>query len=65
MPPAMAKKLDEIFKKVAESPTFQKVLVNYDLPYDYKSGPELEKDVPLEYEAFKTSLQKVGAKKEG
>ena len=64
MSPAMASKLDETFKKVGESPTFQKVLTNFDLPYDYKSRSELEKAVPLEYEAFKTSLQKVGAKKE-
>jgi len=65
MPPAMSKKLDETFKKVAETPTFQKVLTNFDLPYDYKSQGELEKSVPLEYEAFKTSLQKLGAKNEG
>ncbi len=65
MPPAMAKKLDETFKKVAESPAFQKVLANFDLPYDYLSREQLEKAVPPEYEAFKKSFQKLGAKKEG
>jgi tripartite-type tricarboxylate transporter receptor subunit TctC len=65
MPPAIAQKLDETFKKVADSPAFQKVLTTYDLPYDYKSRSELEKEVPLEYDSFKDSLQKVGAKKEG
>jgi tripartite-type tricarboxylate transporter receptor subunit TctC len=65
MPPAIAKKLDETFKKVTESPTFQKVLTNFDLPYDYKNRIQLEKGVLLEYEAFKNSLQKVGGKKEG
>jgi tripartite-type tricarboxylate transporter receptor subunit TctC len=65
MPPAITKKLDETFKKVAESPTFQKILTNFDLPYDYKDPTQLEKDVPLEYESFKNSLQKMGAKKEG
>jgi tripartite-type tricarboxylate transporter receptor subunit TctC len=65
MPPAIANKLDETFKKVADSPAFQKVLTTYDLPYDYKSRSELEKSVPLEYDSFRDSLQKVGAKKEG
>ena len=65
MPPAITKKLDETFKKVAESSTFQKILTNFDLPYDYKDPTQLEKDVPLEYESFKNSLQKMGAKKEG
>lgn len=65
MPPAVTKKLEETFKKVSESPTFQKVLTNFDLPYDYKGSTQLEKDVPLEHESFKNSLQKVGAKKEG
>jgi tripartite-type tricarboxylate transporter receptor subunit TctC len=65
IPPAIANKLDETFKKVVESPAFQKVLTTYDLPYDYRSRFELEKSVPLEYESFKDSLQKVGAKKEG
>jgi tripartite-type tricarboxylate transporter receptor subunit TctC len=65
MPPAIAQKLDETFKKVADSPAFQKILTNFDLPYEYRSRSELEKSVPLEYDSFKDSLQKVGAKKEG
>jgi tripartite-type tricarboxylate transporter receptor subunit TctC len=65
MPPAITKKLDETFKKVSESSTFQKILTHFDLPYDYKGPTQLEKDVPLEYESFKNSLQKMGAKKEG
>jgi len=65
MPPAITKKLDQTFKKVAESSTFQKVLTNFDLPYEYKDPTQLEEDVLPEYESFKNSLQKMGAKKEG
>jgi tripartite-type tricarboxylate transporter receptor subunit TctC len=65
LPEAIAKKLGETFKKVSETPTFQRVLTNFDLPYDYKSRVQLEKDVPLEYESIKTFLQKMGVKKEG
>jgi tripartite-type tricarboxylate transporter receptor subunit TctC len=65
LPEAITKKLGETFKKVSETPTFQRVLTNFDLPYDYKSRVQLEKDVPLEYESIKTFLQKMGVKKEG
>ncbi len=65
LPDAIAKKLGETFKQVADSPTFQKVLTNFDLPYDYKDQKRLEKDVPLENDMIKNSLPKIGAKKEG
>jgi tripartite-type tricarboxylate transporter receptor subunit TctC len=65
MPSAITKKLHQNFKKVAESSPFQKILANFDLPYEYKDPTQLEKDVPLEYESFKKSPQKMGAKKEG
>ena len=63
MPGAIAQKLDETFKKVTESPAFQKVLATFNLPCDYKDRKELERSVPAEYESFKTFLQKMGAKK--
>ena len=65
MPQAISNKLGEIFKKVVEGPTFQKVLENYDLPYDYKDRAQMEKDVPVEYEWYKDFLKKIGVKKEG
>ncbi len=63
MPPAVTKKLEDTFKKVTDSPAFQKVLTNFDLPYNYKGQAELEKSILPEYEFFKTFLQKIGAKK--
>ncbi len=46
-------------------PEFQKVLTNFDLPYDYKGRAQLEKDIPVEYETIKGYLNKMGIKKEG
>ncbi len=63
MPPAVTKKLEDTFKKVTDSPAFQKVLTNFDLPYSYKGAAELEASILPEYEFFKTFLQKIGAKK--
>ncbi len=65
LPEAVSKKLGETFKKVVEAPAFQKVLTNFDLPFDYKDKKQMEKDVPVENEMIKNSLTKIGAKKEG
>jgi len=65
IPETISKKLGETFKKVVEGPAFQKVLANFDLPYDYKDQSQMEKEVPMEYEWYKTFLQKIGVKKEG
>jgi tripartite-type tricarboxylate transporter receptor subunit TctC len=37
-------KLHDVFKKVAEGPEFQKVLEQVNMPYDYKSGAELDQE---------------------
>ncbi|MGB9699593.1 MAG: tripartite tricarboxylate transporter substrate binding protein [Thermodesulfobacteriota bacterium] len=63
LPEPIAKKLEETFKKVTESDEFQKVLANLEIPYDYKSRAQLEKDVVKDYEFYKTFLEKMGAKK--
>ncbi len=63
IPEAISRKLGEVFKKVADGPAFQKVLASFDLPYDYKDRAQMEKDVPAEYEFYKTFLEKMGAKK--
>ena len=65
MPEPMVKKLEEAFKKVSEAPQFHKLLEQFDLPYDYKGRAELEKEIPLQYEAAKNLLMKMGFKKEG
>lgn len=64
MPGAISKKLEETFKKVAEGPVFQKIMVNLDQPYDYRDRTQLEKDIPAEYEWMKNFLKGIGAKKE-
>lgn len=63
MPEPVVQKLGETFKKVSESPAFQKILTHFDLPYDYKDRHQLEKSVPLEYEFIGSFLEKMGAKK--
>ena len=65
MPEPVVKKLEEAFKKVSESPTFHKLLEQFDLPYDYMGRAELEKEIPLQYEGAKNLLMKMGFKKEG
>jgi tripartite-type tricarboxylate transporter receptor subunit TctC len=64
MPEAVAKKLGETFKRVAEEPAFQKVLASFDLSYEYRDRAQLEKEIPLEYERIKDFLKAIGAKKE-
>ncbi|OGP99971.1 MAG: hypothetical protein A2Z51_09130 [Deltaproteobacteria bacterium RBG_19FT_COMBO_52_11] len=63
LPDGIYKKLSETFKKVTDGPDFQKVLNNLEIPYDYKDRAQLEKDVVVEYEFYKTFLAKMGAKK--
>jgi len=65
LPEPVAKKLEDTFKKVTESEEFQKLLANLEIPYDYKSRAQLEKDVLRDYELYKTFLEKMGAKKQG
>lgn len=65
MPGPIYKKLSEAIKKVVEGPDFQKLLAQLEIPYDYKDRAQMEKAIPVEYEFYKTFLQKMGAKKEG
>lgn len=65
LPEAVTRKLAEVFKKVTDGPAFQKMLANFDLPYDYKDRAQLEKGMPAEYETIKSYLNKIGVKKEG
>jgi len=63
LPEAIVKKLSETFKKVAESPDFQQLLTQANLPYDFKDRAQAEIDVPAKYEWWKSYLQKAGVKK--
>lgn len=64
LPDAVCKKLGDVFKKVVEGPAFQKLLENYDLPYDYKDQKQLAVDIPAEFEWYKGYVQRTGLKKE-
>ncbi len=63
MPDSIYRKLSETFRKVAESPDFQKALAKLEVSYEYKDGQRLEKDVRAEYEFYGDFLSKAGAKK--
>jgi len=60
--PAISQKLGEAIRKVTLEPSFQKVLISFDVPYDYLDQEGLEKKVSKEYEWFKGYLQKSGIK---
>jgi len=60
LPDPIRKKLHEVFKQVAEGPEFQKLLVQINLPYDYKDGVEIDKESPAQYEWFKAFYKKIG-----
>jgi len=63
LPESIYKKLKDTFKKVYESPEFQKTLDNYDLPYDYLEGAQFERTILTQYELYKSFLIKMGVKK--
>jgi tripartite-type tricarboxylate transporter receptor subunit TctC len=64
MPDPMVKKIYQAFKKVADGPEFQNQLKQLNLPYDFKDGARLAKDLPVETEWYRTFLNKFGVKKE-
>ena len=64
LPAAIYGKLGDAVRKVAESPEFQKVIGNLEIPYDYKDRERLEKDVLEHYHFYKTFLEKLGVKAE-
>jgi len=63
IPPTICKKLGDVFKKVTEEPAFQKVLVSFDIPYDYKDQAEMQKKIPADYHMYEDLLKRMGAKK--
>ena len=65
MPESISRKLSETFRKATAGPEFQKLLASYDLPYEFKDGTQMGRDLPLEYEWYKNYFIKIGVKKEG
>jgi tripartite-type tricarboxylate transporter receptor subunit TctC len=64
LPDEVCKKLGEVFKKVLDGPAFQKLLENYDLPYEYKDQKEITAQIAREYEWYKDYVVKSGMKKD-
>jgi tripartite-type tricarboxylate transporter receptor subunit TctC len=63
MPDAIANKLADTFKKVSEGADFQKLLKQIQLPYNFKTRAQLEKDIPAEITLYKEYHKKMGTKK--
>jgi tripartite-type tricarboxylate transporter receptor subunit TctC len=63
LPDPVSMKLSEAFKRASETPNFQKILKDLDLPYGFKSRSQLEKELPEEYEFLKNFFNDIGVKK--
>jgi tripartite-type tricarboxylate transporter receptor subunit TctC len=64
LPEAVFKTLSTAIRSVVEGPSFQKTLVNLEIPYDYKGRDQLEVDLPKHYTIYKGFLEKMGVKPE-
>jgi tripartite-type tricarboxylate transporter receptor subunit TctC len=62
MPEAVTRKLEETLKAASETPEFQKVLANFNLPYVYKDRAQIEKRLPEAVAWFKNTFKKMGAR---
>ena len=60
LPDPIRKKLHDAFKKVTESPEFLKMLDQINLPHEYRSGEELDREIPTRNEWFKAFYKKMG-----
>jgi tripartite-type tricarboxylate transporter receptor subunit TctC len=63
LPDPIFKKAHDAFKKASEQPEFQKIMEGNNLPYEYKSREQLEKDIPAQFDWYKNVLQKWGVGK--
>jgi len=62
LPEPAYQKLAASIKKVTDGEEFQKLLKHLDLPYDFKDGKTMEKEVAAESAWYKEFLPKMGAK---
>ena len=63
LPDAIANKLANTFKKVSEGEDFKKLLARIQLPYNFKTRAQLDKDIPAEIMLYKEYHKKMGIKK--
>lgn len=64
LPDPVAKTLGDAIHKVVAGPDFQAALKRMEIPYDYKDRRQLEKDTQVDFNFFKTFLEKMGVKPE-
>lgn len=62
LPEPVYEKLLTCTRKIVEGAEFQNLLKHLDLPYDFKDGKSMEKDVAAESAWYKEFLPKMGAK---
>ncbi len=62
MPQAVSKKLGDTLKASSETPEFQKILTNFNLPYIYKDRVQIEKRLPEAIAWFKSTIKKMGGR---
>ncbi len=60
LPEPILKKLDTAFCKVAHASEFQEVMKHFGIPFVFKDGPQLEKDLSGEYPFFARFLKDSG-----
>jgi len=60
LPDYVFNRAHDAFKKASEQPDFLKIMEANNLPYEYKSRAQLEKDVPAQFEWYMNILQKWG-----
>ena len=62
LPAGVVNKLKETFKKSSEGADFQNLLKQVNMPYAYKDGSQVEKDLPNEIEEYKRACKILGFK---
>jgi len=65
VPESIYQKISEAFKKTIDGPDFKKIMENFNLPWEYKDRQQLDKNIPAQYEWYKSFLEKMGVKKSG
>lgn len=64
LPDAIAAKVTDAFKKTAETPEFKQVLAKFNMPYAYKDGATVMKEIPPEIDWYKNYFKKAGVLKD-
>ena len=63
LPPAVAKRLEDVFTQVIQSADFKAMLKKNYLPYDFRDSKALNKDLKAESDWYRDYFQKAGVLK--